>query len=330
MSGFDNLNKRLQYHGGEQLNRLEQDKLTSLKSALKNSYYSETIVLNDEREFKCLINPDKLHPDYDNKIISIPYKEKCLNSEISDVEKDSFGVEQVGLKSGDVFTWKETNTHWMVYLHHLDETAYFRANIKKCEQEIQVNEQKYWVSIRGPVETSIPWNQKAGIEWNDMNYSLVMYITRDENTASYFKRFTKVKIPEPVTNKLQTWKVVGKNLYHGEGVIQLFLDEDFENSIQDAVEEEKKQNIKPLVPYEEESPRIEGPVSVYKYDTVTYKAVNFTEKGYWYLTQNGKRLKMNETSYNFTVDIVKSKGDFIVEYSTVNENAKLALTIQSI
>jgi len=37
--------------------------------------------LEDNREFRCLINPDKLTNDLDNKIISIPFKDICLNAD---------------------------------------------------------------------------------------------------------------------------------------------------------------------------------------------------------------------------------------------------------
>jgi len=107
------LNKRLQYHGGNQEQRMIKDKLKTLKKSLLYSYQAATAILQDGREFKCLINPDKNKPAYDNKIISIPYKDVCLNSSASR------GEVEIGMKPGDVFTWKETNTHWLVYLEYL-------------------------------------------------------------------------------------------------------------------------------------------------------------------------------------------------------------------
>lgn len=77
---LDNLNKRLSYMGGaNQQNRMFEDKLRTLKRAILYSYQAATAVLKDGREFRCLINPDKNKPDYDNKILSIPYKDICLN-----------------------------------------------------------------------------------------------------------------------------------------------------------------------------------------------------------------------------------------------------------
>ena len=95
----------------------------------------------------------------------------CLNS--SSIGKTTEGEEEIGIKCGDIITWKETNTKWIIFLQYLEEDAYFRAQIRKCEQNFVLNDKLYWVYVRGPVETSINWNQKGGIEWNDLNFSLV-------------------------------------------------------------------------------------------------------------------------------------------------------------
>lgn len=108
MSGLDNLNSRLNYRGGvKQQDRMINGKLASLKRALLYSYQAATAILADGREFRCLINPDKLKVDYEDKIISIPFEDICLNNR----DKETKGkVEEIGMKPGDVFTWKETDT----------------------------------------------------------------------------------------------------------------------------------------------------------------------------------------------------------------------------
>ena len=68
---LENLSTRVNYYGTNTKSRMETDKLRSLKAALKNSYQRQTAVLQDGREFFCLINPDKLKNDYDDKIISM-------------------------------------------------------------------------------------------------------------------------------------------------------------------------------------------------------------------------------------------------------------------
>lgn len=274
------LNKRLQYQGGNQEQRFINDKLRGLKKALLYSYQAATATLSDGKEFRCLINPDKNKPAYDNKILSIPYKDICLNT--PRVGKTSEGEIDIDIKPGDVFTWKETNTHWLVYLEYIEEDAYFRSEIRRCDQEVKIEDNSYWVYIRGPVETSIEWNQKAGIEWNTLNYSLVMYITADKITNNYFERFKTIKILDPRYNKEKTWQVVGVDPYYGDGIIQVFLDEYFENSIADAVAAEKPAETGKENPVDETAAYINGPTEVQQYSKAYYEIHN-AEEGHWYL-----------------------------------------------
>lgn len=117
MSGLDTMSTRLKYAGGDrQVNRMNEDKLRSLKKALLYSYQSATAILADGREFRCLINPDQIKNIYDNKYISIPFEDICLNEkEISadgkiQIRKTTEGLQEIGMKPGDVFTWKENGT----------------------------------------------------------------------------------------------------------------------------------------------------------------------------------------------------------------------------
>ena len=279
------LNKRLQYQGGNQEQRFINDKLRGLKKALLYSYQAATATLSDGKEFRCLINPDKNKPAYDNKILSIPYKDICLNA--PRVGKTSEGEIDIDIKPGDVFTWKETNTHWLVYLEYIEEDAYFRSEIRRCDQEVKIEDNSYWVYIRGPVETSIEWTQKTGIEWNTLNYSLVMYITADETTNNYFERFKTIKILDPRYNKEKTWQVVGVDPYYGDGIIQVFLDEYFENSIADAVAAEKPAEAGKENPVDETAAYIDGPTEVQQYSKAYYEIHNAKE-GHWYLKWKDK------------------------------------------
>lgn len=320
------LNKRLNYHGGNQQQRFINDKLRSLKKALLYSYQAATATLADERQFRCLINPDKNEPAYDNKIISIPYKDICLNK--PRIGKTTEGEQTIGLKPGDVFIWKETNTHWLVYLEYLEEDAYFRAKIRRCDQQIKVNNKSYWVYIRGPVETSIEWNQKAGVEWNTMNYSLVMYITNDANTNEHFHRFQKIKIIDPLAGVWKTWQVVGVDPYYGDGIIQIFLDEEFENSISDAIKYENEQNSQQLQSIDEDIPQIEGPTTVTQYSRAKFTIRN-TQGGHWYILWKGVQQDLNSTAATLLLDI--PTGDlctFTLIYRVPNqEDVTLNVTI---
>ena len=286
------LNKRLQYQGGNQEQRFINDKLRGLKKALLYSYQAATATLSDGKEFRCLINPDKNKPAYDNKILSIPYKDICLNA--PRVGKTSEGEIDINIKPGDVFTWKETNTHWLVYLEYIEEDAYFRSEIRRCDQEVKIEDNSYWVYIRGPVETSIEWNQKAGVEWNTLNYSLVMYITADETTNNYFERFKTIKILDPRYNKEKTWQVVGVDPYYGDGIIQVFLDEYFENSIADVVAAENSAETGEENPVDETAAYINGPTEVQQYSKAYYEIHN-AEGGQWFIRWKEKTDPLNSS-----------------------------------
>ena len=287
------LNKRLQYQGGNQEQRFINDKLNGLKKALLYSYQAATAKLSDGKEFRCLINPDKNKPAYDNKILSIPYKDICLNE--PRVGKTSEGIVDINIKPGDVFTWKETDTHWLVYLEYIEEDAYFRSEIRRCDQEVKIGKNSYWVYIRGPVETSIEWAQKSGIEWNTLNYSLVMYITADDVTNDYFERFKTIKILDPRNNKEKTWQVVGVDPYYGDGIIQVFLDEYFENSIVDAVTAaEDSVETSEEDPVNKTAAYIDGPTTVQQYSKAYYEIHNI-EGGNWYLRWKGQEQNLNSS-----------------------------------
>jgi hypothetical protein len=74
----------------------------------------------DDREFpkvcRALINPNKNKPDYDEKVLSVPY--------------------EADYHPGDVFEWIGTGTYWIIYLQELTELAYFRGDIRKCQYQI--------------------------------------------------------------------------------------------------------------------------------------------------------------------------------------------------
>ena len=309
--------------GGNAEDRFIKDKLSTLKKALLYSYQAETIILADGREFRCLINKDKLSEDYHDKIISIPYKDICLNKDR--VGTTTEGEEEIGLKVGDVFTWKGKNvtpdTHWIVYLQYLEENAYFRADIRQCNAEIEVNGNLYRGYVRGPSENDIKWNNKSGITWNDLNYSLVMYITKNEETLDFFHRFTKVKIDG------NTWEVVVVNPYYANGIIKVSLNESFNNSLEDA---QKPIEPEPIIP-EAGTPHIKGPQVVSPYDIAKYSVEN--ESGGIWLSSNPKKARiMNSTDLSATVEITTGKsGNFDLIYQKDGVNVlTLPIVIKSL
>ena len=327
MSGLEDLKIRLQYNGGhKQESRMQLDKLRTLKKALIYSYQAATAILEDGREFRCLINPDKNKLDYDDKIISIPYKDICLNKEKS-AEKTSQGEEEIGMKVGDVFTWKETNTDWLVYLERLEEDAYFRAEIRKCNNEIEINDKKYKVYTHGPDVESILWHTRRGFgSWSDLNYDLTMWVTKNEDTEAFFHRFNKIEI------KGNPWEICAADFDSTPGLIEVQLKETFRNTIADEkkAEEEALKPIDPEPGEEEQTlPHIIGDTIVYPYDTKTYTIVNLNGET-WKLSNNKAKIT-TQTDSEVTIVITTSKsGSIDLIYNKDENDIIYNITIKSL
>lgn len=305
---LETLRTRMQYIGGtNQQDRMNLDKLRTLKRSLLYSYQAATAILEDGREFRCLINPDKLKEDYDDKIISIPFEDICLNK--PKAGKTSEGIEPIGMKAGDVFTWKENGTYWIVYLQRFQETAYFRAEIKLCRYEVKINDNIYKIYFRGPQVTSIDWNSKSGTVWNNLNYDARVIITNNEETNAFFHRFTKVKING------KNWEVQAVDTYSTEGILDVYLKEDYTNSIADAVAEE----IQPEpIPIDPESPHIEGNSIVHPFDLQSYEIKN-VENGQWFI-DNNKIIILTQSDSLIDIEINTAKsGNFNIYYKREDE-----------
>ena len=290
---------RIQYAGGVMDNRVDKSKLHSMQMALQNSYQAEWITLNDN-QYRCLINPDKLKEDYDQKVISIEHS--------------------AGMKEGDVFYWDRTDTHWLVYLQQHSESAYFRAQIRRCNYEIEVNNHKYWVYLRGPVETALVWRQKHNIEFNDLNYSLLIYVTKNEETLDFFKRFQILKIDG------HRWRVAATDIFSQGSIIEVYLEEFFDNSLED--EQIKKE---PII-FGEEEPYIDGPQFVEPYQTeIKYSLVNNLNATGAFLVSSKKVKIVNSDNNSCIINVVSGKaGEFKIIYREEGkEDLELNVTIES-
>lgn len=198
---------RMEYLGGNQIGRINQQKLRSLRWALKNSYNSRMIKTPLHAAWPCLINTNNLKADYDKEYIS--------------VEFDS------GLEAGDTFECLDDGTHWMVYLPVITETAYLQSEIIRCRYTLEVNEKEYWIYFQGPTETDLGWFQKNQINVNELNLSGTIYIKNDENTKKYFKRFTRVKLDG------HEWEVQVTDSITVPGIIELEVQEYYDNTIEE-------------------------------------------------------------------------------------------------
>lgn len=332
---LDIMQERLRRHGGaDQWTRMREDKLRGLKRALYSSYQSAVIKFDDddrEYEFRCLINHDKLKVEYEDKIISIPFAEVPENGteevDTGTPNEDDKTVYRV--KSGDTFLWISGNkgympdTHWMIYLQYSEETAYFRGEIRETTDEIEINGKIYYGWSTGPNQEEIVWNVKKNIVWNDLNYTKLLYITKNKDTLSYLKRFDRVKlwsgrykmsddgnfILDDNGNKIKQydwWEIVGVNLNYGDGMARVAVKETYSNTIGDITDEMKKNENEDR--QAEAAPlNIEGPLTVYPFDIVTYTAKYPINNRVWKI-DNDKVVKIkSQNESSVTLEIITSK-----------------------
>ena len=321
------MKQRLGYRGGaRQQDRMVADKLWSMSGALTKSYQGATVERVNPNydpdategiesleflQFRALINPDKLKPEYDDKIISIPFKDVCLNA--PRVGKTSIGKIDTNFKPGLTFRWVDNNTWWIIYLQYLEEYAYFRGDIYACEDNIaEVNDKTYHVYFRGPDQFTIDWHTKHHNYLNDLNYTKIMYITKDDNTLDYFHRFTIIYVNG------DPWEVVAKNENYADGIILVHMREYYHNTAQDARDAEVEQKEKEAIPI---STDIIGNKEVMPYETVTYSAPYQADIS-WNIINISKGTKINIVSSeqngdicNLTITIASGKsGQFTLVY----------------
>lgn len=327
---IETLKMRLEYGGGQpQQDRMIKDKLRSLKKALLYSYQGGTAVLKDGRRFRCLMNPDKLRNEYEDKIISIPFKDVCLDDKPG--EKTSRGEQEIGLKVGDTFEWEENKTFWLVYLQYEEEYAYFRARCRKCDYEITIAGNKYRAYLKGPNENSILWHTKQNTSWNDTNYKPELYIENNEDTKEFFHRFKKIKIDG------KPWEIQVVDSMSNTGILVVQLKEEFSNSTaetlandKDYIELLKIKNYVPLNEVEEEEkketevPYIDGPAIVYPYDTIKYTIKNKVIDEDWKISDSKKVKILDSNAESVLLEIVTSKtGNFNLSYGLTSLSIKI-------
>ena len=196
---------RTQYLGGNQLDRINKQKLRSFQAALKNDYQTRYIKTNSHAAWPCLINKNSLKSDYDKEYISVEYA--------------------AGLEAGHTFECLDDGSHWMIYLPIITETAYLRSEIIRCRYTLNVDGEKYWVYFQGPTETDLRWFIKNQISVNELNLSGTIYIKNDEKTKKFFKRFTHLKLDGHV------WEVQVTDAISVPGILELEIQEYYDNSI---------------------------------------------------------------------------------------------------
>ena len=227
-------------------------------------------------------------------------------------------IYQYRVKPGDTFKWVSGNegympdSYWIIFLQYSEETAYFRGQIRKADDVIQIIpvEQDgsagdpilYHGWTTGPNEDQAIWNVKKGVVWNDLYYTKLLYITKDETTSAFFERFDRVVING------QTWEVQGYNDNYGTtsrsstgGMIRVALKETY-TSTDEIIQKMKKQ----------QSQNIVGPDIVQSFDIVNF-TVNNGQQDLWevaagplkVLSRSASKIKIQVLQVNeqTTIDI---------------------------
>lgn len=293
---FKSLEARLKYAGGsDSISRMNKQKLRSLQSALLNDYNSRLIKTEDGKVCRAIINNKSLKSDYDKESISVEFTS--------------------GLKEGDTFEILDNNTHYMIYLPDLVETAYLNAEIIRCRYTLNVNGKDYWVYFQGPVETDITWNIKRNKNFSELNLSGTVYIKNTKETKEHFSRFTKFKFAG------HNWEVKATDYISVPGIIELEVGEYFDNIAEDLPVIKKEKTPEESYYYGDvDEQLIVGKMEVDPGEIVGYTIVKelINENYSWHVNHDAEII---ETFEDNTVCKVKAPavggGVFNVEYGDI-------------
>lgn len=291
------LSARIDYLGGDQLSRINKQKLQSFRAALKNDYNSRLIKTDKHASVPCIIknNAYGLKADYDKKYISVEFS--------------------AGLEAGDVFQCLDDNSRWMIYLPILTETAYLRSEIIRCDHSLNINGKEYFVYFQGPVETDIRWFIKNGINANELNKSGTVYIKKDDNTLNFFHRFTKIKINGHM------WEVQVTDPISVPGILELELQEYYDNKEADLPQ------IKPS----DKNQLIKGEKIVKQNTSVGYMVDDsiYDSSVSWTIAGND-RVKVEETLNDGKICKVKIHEGAVGKFTLVYGKNSLEVTIDTV
>lgn len=242
-----------------QHDRMVQDKLKSFHRALLYSYQGTHIWKDGAtKPVRALINPDKVKFDYDEKIVSVDFKN--------------------GIGPGDSFEWPiGSGTHWLILKQELTEIAYFRGNVRRC-LEIKVfdenteEELSIWAAIRGPVETKLNSIQKAGITAHVPNHSLDIYLPNTEQTRRLFARYKRFQFAN------RYWMIEGFDDISTPKILEVIAVENYECHGDEQIIETVDPNPPVINP---EATVIIGETFVKPLQTAVFRIDNVNAPGTW-------------------------------------------------
>lgn len=307
MNNLDNMRMRAIFANNDsQHNRMVEYKRKSLHRALLYSYQSAWIRKDSEGAEQCraLINPDKIKFDYDEKIISVDFNNN--------------------FKAGDTFEWPlNSNIHWIIYSQELTELAYFRGNVRRC-QEIKVKDpdtkewKKLYGAVRGPIETKINTIQKAGIVADVPNLSLDIYLPLTEENRKLFDRYCRFSFDD------RMWMVQAPDTISTPGILEITAEEDYNCNHDDLIQK----NDDPNPPIEgEKAPQISGETFIKPLQKETYTSNVISPEYSWSIDLDSKN-KDIEDVLTWSIDSNKItvqwtamvSGSFAIHYGPLSKN----------
>jgi len=287
---------RLQYLGGDQLSRIDKQKLRTFQTALKNGYNTRYIKVGNS-VWPCFIGTltGGLKAKYNKEMISVEYAS--------------------GLTPGDTFELLDNGSHWMIYLPTIAEKAYLHSEIIECRYNLEINGKKYYMYVCGPQETDLRWFLKNNINANELNLSGTIYIKNDANTKDFFKRFTKIKFGG------HRWEVQVTDSISTPGILELEIQEYYDNSIEELPEIKRANGEIPL--------NVISGQTVVKQDMVIGYAINdlaYDPKIEWKI-RNNPRVKIEEVLEDGRICKVKVYPGAVKDFDVVYGDQYLTVTI---
>ena len=134
--------------------------------------------------------------------------------------------------------------------------------MRQCENEyLEIGGKRLWYYLKGPDEKGIDWQKTKHLIFNDLNYTIEIYISNTTETNEFFQRFKKLKI------KGTPFEVQAVDSLSTDGILTVYLKEDYAN---EWVPEEEVKPISPEATSPLDAIRIDGPLEVYPYDIIEY------------------------------------------------------------
>lgn len=270
---LESMRNRISYRGGAlQQDRMIKDKLNSMLSATKYSYQAARFSKYPElsKEVVGLFNPVAQNEDYDTKMISTAFENNY--------------------KVGDIFSWRNTDTYWIIFLQDKTELAYFRGRCRRCDYKVQWVDgnrevQETLISVIGPsvptLRTSSSMQAKVAEDFPNANLKIL--IPDNEVNHEFFYRYQYFLL------KGKTYIIEELDDLSMPGIISLNATEHYSNKVEDDVEEDLRNawNILPVIPDNPTDYAIDGPSTVKPQFKAKFEAI--IAGGQWVIVDNFNR-----------------------------------------